>query len=119
MVQSKNDGHKQKYMPPESVLEDIGISLQDAKNANFSRGAGCNYCQRKGFRGRKGIFELMLVTGKIRELMFSGAPTQDIRVAAISDGMSTLYNDGIRKALEGLTTLEEVLRVAKKTEQDS
>jgi type II secretory ATPase GspE/PulE/Tfp pilus assembly ATPase PilB-like protein len=109
---------KQKYTPPESMLEAVGISLEDAKNANFSRGAGCNYCQKKGFRGRKGIFELMMVTGKIRQLMFEGAPTQDLRIAAISEGMSTLYQDGLRKALEGLTTLDEVLRVAKKTEQD-
>ncbi len=110
---------RQKYMPSESVLEEVGISLEDAKNADFSRGQGCNYCQRKGYRGRKGLFELMLITSRIRELMFEGAPTQDIRVAAINEGMSTLYNDGIRKAMEGLTTLEEVFRVAKRTEQDA
>lgn len=107
---------KQKYTPPEQMLEVIGMTAEDAKNANFAKGAGCNYCQRKGYRGRKGIFEMMMVTPRIREKMFEGAPTQDIRKVAISEGMNTLYEDGVRKAKEGMTTLEEVFRVAKKTE---
>ena len=106
-------------MPPESVLADAGISLEMAKNASFARGKGCSYCQKKGYRGRLAIFEIMLpVTAKIRELIFSGATSTEIRVGAISQGMSTLYVDGIRKAMAGVTTLEEVYRVAKKTEQD-
>jgi type IV pilus assembly protein PilB len=56
------------------------------------------------------------MSGKIRELSFQGANTQEIRAEAIRSGMSTLYDDGIRKVLEGTTTLEEVFRVAKKTE---
>ena len=59
----------------------------------------------------------MLMTNKIRELAFASAPTQEIRKVAISQGMSTLYSDGIRKAMTGITTLEEVFRVAKKSEQ--
>ena len=105
-------------MPLESVLADAGISLEMAKNATFARGKGCSYCQKKGYRGRLAIFEIMLVTAKIRELIFSGATSTEIRVGAISQGMSTLYVDGIRKAMAGVTTLEEVYRVAKKTEQD-
>ncbi len=64
------------------------------------------------------IFEIMMVTGKIRELIFNSATATEIRKAAISQGMSTLYVDGIRKTLDGSTTLEEVYRVAKRTEQD-
>jgi type IV pilus assembly protein PilB len=105
-------------MPSQAKLEDAGIPLEVAKNANFSVGRGCNYCQKKGYRGRLGIFELMTITPKIRELMFSGAPTQDVRTNAINEGMKTMYIDGIDKALNGVTTLEEVYRVAKKTEQD-
>ena len=67
-----------------------------------------------GYRGRLGIFELMQMTSRIRELAFEGLPTQQIRKAAVGQGMSTLYNDGIRKVLKGVTTIEEVLRVAKK-----
>ncbi len=57
-----------------------------------------------------------MMTSKIRELAFQGASTQDIRKEAIKGGMSTLYDDGIRKVLEGITTLEEVFRVAKREE---
>ena len=58
----------------------------------------------------------MPMTAKIRELTFKGASTQDIRREAIKAGMSTLYDDGIRKVLEGITTIEEVFNVAKRTE---
>jgi type IV pilus assembly protein PilB len=56
------------------------------------------------------------MSAKIRELAFQGASTQDIRKEAIRSGMSTLYDDGIRKVLEGITTIEEVFRVAKRSE---
>ncbi len=109
---------KQSYMPADSVLEDAGISREMAKNANFSRGKGCSYCQKKGYRGRLAIFEIMLVTSRIREHIFRAATSTVIRKAAIDEGMSTLYVDGLHKALNGITTLEEVYRVAKRTEQD-
>ena len=105
-------------MPPDSVLEETGITPEMAKNATFVRGKGCTYCQKKGYRGRLAIFEIMLCTSKIRELIFSGATSTEIRKAAINQGMTTLYVDGIRKAMSGVTTLEEVYRVAKRTEQD-
>ncbi len=109
---------KQSYMPPESVLQDAGITPEMAKNANFARGKGCSYCQRKGYRGRLALFEIMMVTAKIRELIFASETSTEIRKMAINQGMSTLYIDGIRKAMAGVTTMEEVYRVAKKTEQD-
>ena len=65
-----------------------------------------------------GIYELMVVSSKVRELMFQGKPTIDIAEQAIKEGMTTLYCDGIRKVLRGVTTVEEVYRVAKRTEQD-
>ena len=110
---------KQSYQPSEAVLEDVGISLEDAKNANFARGKGCGYCQRKGFRGRQGIFEMMIVTAKIRELIFNNQSSVDIRKVAVKEGMQTLYLDGLEKAMSGVTTLEEVTRVAKRSEEDS
>ncbi|MBB74839.1 MAG: pilus assembly protein PilB [Planctomycetaceae bacterium] len=110
---------KQSYQPSEAVLEDAGISLEDAKNANFARGKGCGYCQRKGFRGRQGIFEMMIVSSKIRELIFNNQSSVDIRKVAVKEGMQTLYLDGLEKAKEGVTTLEEVTRVAKRSEEDA
>ncbi|MEE3370030.1 MAG: GspE/PulE family protein [Planctomycetota bacterium] len=109
---------KQSYQPSEAVLEDAGISLEDAKNANFARGKGCGYCQRKGFRGRQGIFEMMIVTSKIRELIFNNQSSVDIRKVAVKEGMQTLYLDGLEKVKAGVTTLEEVTRVSKRSEED-
>jgi type IV pilus assembly protein PilB len=109
---------KQKYVPSDTVLEDAGIPLEVAKNADMARGKGCNYCQKKGYRGRMGIYELMVVTSRIREMIFAGSSTAEVRKVAITQGMDTLYVDGIRKVLNGVTTLEEVYRVAKRTEQD-
>jgi type IV pilus assembly protein PilB len=65
-----------------------------------------------------GIFELMMVTPKIREMIFAGSATQDIRTTAMAEGMATMYRDGLDKAMNGVTTLEEVYRIAKRTEQD-
>jgi len=110
---------KHPYNPPKEVLEESGLSEEVLAKATFMKGKGCGHCQKKGYRGRLGIFELMIMTAKIRELAFNGAPTQEIRKAVLSQGMKTLYIDGLDKAMQGITTLEEVYRVAKRTEQDS
>ncbi|MFK7735916.1 MAG: GspE/PulE family protein [Pirellulaceae bacterium] len=102
----------------ESVLEDAGIPADVAADATFAKGKGCGYCQKSGYRGRMGIYELMVVSSKVRDLMFQGKSTIEIQKQAISEGMTTLYCDGVRKSMKGLTTLEEVYRVAKRTEQD-
>jgi type IV pilus assembly protein PilB len=109
---------KQPYTPPDSLLESAGITKEMAKGANFLRGRGCGHCHGAGFRGRLGIFELMLMSSKIRELAFNGAPTDEIRRAAIGEGMKTLYWDGIDKVLRGVTTLEEVVTSAKRSESE-
>ncbi len=106
---------KQPYTPTDRQLEAAGISPEMAAGATFMRGKGCGNCQRGGFRGRMGIYELMMMSNKIRELAFQGASTQEIRKVAIAQGMKTLYEDGIAKVLKGVTTLEEVFRVAKRS----
>jgi type IV pilus assembly protein PilB len=107
---------RQPHLPTDAQLESAGITSEQARSATFMRGKGCASCQGSGYRGRLGIFELMTMTPKIRELTFAGASMQDIRKTAISEGMKTLYDDGILKTINGITTLEEVFRVAKKTE---
>jgi type IV pilus assembly protein PilB len=82
------------------------------------KGKGCGNCAKTGYRGRLGIFELMLMNAKVRELSFQGAPTQEIRKTAIASGMHTLYQDGLDKVLSGITTFEEVMSEAKRTQQD-
>ena len=108
---------KQPYSPGDVQIEAAGITPEQLKTATFMKGRGCNQCQRKGYKGRQGIFELMVMNGRIRELAFQGAPTQEIRKAAVAGGMSVMFKDGVRKALEGTTTLDEVFRVAKKVEE--
>ncbi len=110
---------KTKYKPPESVLVDSGIPAEMLKQAEFARGKGCAYCGRSGYRGRIGIYELMLINSKLRELMFKGTTTAAVRKEAINNGMSTLYTDGMLKVTRGITTFDEVYRVAKKTEQEA
>jgi len=109
---------RQKYRPSDEVLEEIGFTPEQLETATFMRGKGCNACSKSGYKGRIGIYELMIVNNKVRELVFAGANTTEIRKLAIEQGMNTLYLDGLEKVLKGVTTIEEVYRVAKKTEQD-
>ncbi|MBZ0167206.1 MAG: Flp pilus assembly complex ATPase component TadA, partial [Candidatus Omnitrophica bacterium] len=74
-------------------------------------GPGCEQCFQSGYRGRTGIYELMLPNEELRQLVTQKAPTDDIRQAALKSGMKTMYDDGMQKVEAGLTTKEEVLRV--------
>jgi type IV pilus assembly protein PilB len=109
---------RQPYRPSEAVLEAAGISPEQARTATFMKGKGCGNCQRSGYRGRLAIFEIMVMNSRLRELVFQGASTQELRKCALANGMRTLYQDGLAKAMKGVTTLEEVFRVAKRTEQE-
>ena len=109
---------KQPYTPSQTVLESAGITPEMAAGATFVKGRGCGNCGGSGYRGRLALFELMIMSSKIRELTFNEAPAAQLRRAAISEGMKTLYLDGITKAVKGITTIEEVFRVAKQTEDD-
>ena len=102
----------------EAVLADAGLPPEIVAFAKFSKGKGCPYCQKKTYRGRIGIYELMVVNGRLRELMFSGQSSAALRTEAIRAGMTTLYCDGLRKVITGITTMDEVYKTAKKTEQE-
>ena len=105
---------KQPHQPLDTQIEEAGITPEMLEGATFMKGRGCVNCQKSGYKGRLGIFELMVMNGKLRELAFQGAATTDIRRAAVASGMTVMYADGVQKALRGITTLEEVFRVAKK-----
>jgi len=107
---------KQPHQPLDTQIEAAGITPEMLKGATFMKGRGCSNCQKSGYKGRLGIFELMVMTSKIRELAFQGAPTQEIRRAAVGHGMAVMFDDGVQKALRGVTTLDEVFRVSKRTE---
>jgi len=102
---------KEPYKPPETELEAAGITAEEASKATFLRGRGCNHCHQNGYRGRLGIFELLKMTSAIREMTFNREPTQQIRRIARRNQMRTLLEDGVQKALKGITTLEEVLSI--------
>jgi type IV pilus assembly protein PilB len=105
---------KQPHTPSEAQLEVAGISPEQAATATFMKGAGCSHCGKSGYRGRLGVFELLTMTSKVRELTLAGATTVEVREAAIKQGMTTLYDDGLLKVMQGITTLEEVFKVSKK-----
>lgn len=110
---------KVRYMPQDYQLKEAGITPEMKETATFMKGKGCNTCQKTGYKGRIGIHEILMIDSKVRELIFANASTTDIRRHAISAGMDTLYVDGIKKVMRGITTIEEVYRVAKRTEQDT
>jgi type IV pilus assembly protein PilB len=103
-------GCKTPYEPSESVLRQIGLSVHDVGDKNFYYGTGCDQCNQTGYKGRKGIYELLDVTEPIRDLITQRAPSVVIRQKAIELGMSTLRADGLRSIFEGETTIEEVLK---------
>jgi type IV pilus assembly protein PilB len=100
---------KVKYEPPAHLLAGLGLRPEIVKKANFLRGRGCSYCNKTGYRGRMGIFELMTLSPQIREMTFKGESTHMVRKVARKQGMRTLLEDGIIKVIRGMTTFEEVL----------
>jgi type IV pilus assembly protein PilB len=94
--------------PPE-VLIDAGLD-PDKVDFPLYRGEGCKECRGTGYKGRIGIFENMLVTSRIRELILKRAPAEEIEKAAVEEGMITLRGSALEKLRQGLTTVEEVIR---------
>ncbi|MFN3648532.1 MAG: GspE/PulE family protein [Armatimonadota bacterium] len=99
------------YQPPMDAVRRLGISTENSQGVKFYRGRGCDYCKQTGYKGRMGIYELMVLSDEIRELALERASSHQIRQAAISNGMITLKADATEKVLLGMTTLEETLRV--------
>ncbi len=97
--------------PPEGELKAAGITAEMAATAAFMRGRGCSHCHHTGYRGRLGIFEMLKMTSNMRSMTFNRAPAQELRKRARDEGMKTLLQDGVQKALKGITTLEEVLSI--------
>lgn len=99
--------HIQKILGQE-VLQKMKVSRKELR---LYRGRGCDVCNGTGFEGRIGIFEILRMSDRIRQLVMQHANSDEIRSAAIEEGMITMFQDGINKVLQGVTTLEEILRV--------
>ncbi|MBI3615758.1 MAG: Flp pilus assembly complex ATPase component TadA [Candidatus Omnitrophica bacterium] len=104
---------KEPYEPTPEILKSLGIS--PGKKTILYRLKGCEECKKTGYRGRTGVYELMETTDVVRDLVLRKASSREIKEQAVKEGMTTLRKAGISKVLEGLTTVEEVLRV---TEHD-
>ncbi|MFO1481930.1 MAG: GspE/PulE family protein [Verrucomicrobiaceae bacterium] len=98
------------YEPNLHILNQLNLSQEDIGGKHFYTGSGCSACGGGGYKGRKGIYELLDVTDPIRELITGRAPTLVLRQKAIELGMVTLREDGLRSIYDGDTTIEEVLK---------
>ncbi len=102
---------KQPYEPTPHELLELGIGDAALPDSQFVTGAGCDRCFHTGYRGRTGIYELMLVSGQIQDLIYKREPAGTIKKTALNTGMQTLRMDGARKVMAGITSVAEVLRV--------
>jgi type IV pilus assembly protein PilB len=96
-------------MSPQA-LEQVGFGPEDAKSVQPMKGTGCEKCNKTGYKGRVGLYEVMEITDELRELILVGASALELRRKAVEEGMITLRGSGLRKVKLGVTTLEEVLR---------
>lgn len=102
---------KHPYTPDASEIEEFDLTNDQVATGSFHKGKGCNHCQHTGYRGRKAVFELMMMNATIREMAFNSEPTQNIRRQARLFGMKTLVEDALDKAMEGVTTLAEAYKL--------
>jgi type IV pilus assembly protein PilB len=100
-------GCKQQHEYSDEELHAFGISRKDGP---FTKGAGCDTCNGTGYKGRQGLYEVMLMTSALRRLVLKGGSTEEVREQAVKDGMLTLRMDGMVKVKKGVTTLEEVVK---------
>ena len=101
---------KASYEPNESILTQLGVAVHELGDKDFFTGRGCEVCGNSGYKGRRGLYELLDVTDPIRELITDRAPTVVVKQKAMELGMQTLREDGLRNIYLGNTTIEEVLK---------
>jgi type IV pilus assembly protein PilB len=99
-----------RYEPNANTLDQLGLSRRELGEKKFYYGKGCDTCNKTGYKGRKGIYELMRISDPLRELINERPPTVTLKQKAIELGMITLRQDGLRSVFDGDTTVEEVLK---------
>ena len=104
---------KKAYEPQKSEISELRIDKNELANAKFYKGKGCSECNGSGYKGRTGTYELFVMDEGMGELVATRASSSSIRKAAQERGMKTLRENGVVKILEGITTVEEVLRETK------
>ncbi len=101
---------KEEYQPSQEIFDDLELSAEDVKGKRFYRGAGCELCNNTGYKGRVGLFELMIMSDNLRDMIMQNCQTEELRNAAAKEGMVTLRQAGMAAAFEGTTTPDEVVR---------
>jgi type IV pilus assembly protein PilB len=101
---------KEEVAPTPDLLADLELKPAEVAGRKFYRGKGCDACNRSGYRGRVGLFEMMNLNDNLRDMIMRNASTDEIRNAARGIGMVTLRDAGIQAMFEGTTTAEEVIR---------
>lgn len=101
---------KASYEPNESILRQLGVAIHELGDKDFYTGKGCDVCGNTGYKGRKGLYELLNISDPIRELITDRAPSVVVKQKAVELGMNTLREDGLRNIYLGHTTIEEVLK---------
>ncbi len=102
---------KEAYRPDMSTIIELGLKSSDRPKAVLYNGKGCPECKNTGYRGRTGIYELLLMDDEVRRLTMQRTESNTIKKEGLKHGMTTLRQDGINKVISGLTTIQEVLRV--------
>ncbi|MFQ5706885.1 MAG: type II secretion system ATPase GspE [bacterium] len=110
LVRKLCDHCKVAYKPSAAILSQLQLNAQEQK-CEFFRGEGCSNCKNTGYKGRIGIYEVMIVNDTIRELTLKNASSEQIKKAALKSNMRSLRQDGLIKAMKGITSLEEIYRV--------
>jgi type IV pilus assembly protein PilB len=101
---------KTSYQPTENQLMELQLTPEDVKGKKFYYGRGCEKCNNTGYRGRTGIFEIMLFNDEIRDLVMQQASTNVLRAAAQKAGMRLLRDNGLASIYDGITTIDEVIK---------
>jgi general secretion pathway protein E len=105
---------KEPYTPDDAALKSIGINADQCREAVIYKSIGCENCFFTGYKGRKGIFEIMLLDASLKSLILKTHDSNSIKTEALNLNMVTLRQDGVQKVLRGITTIEEVFRVTQK-----
>lgn len=109
---------KEAYTPSARELQSIGLNPDTLENGHLYRGKGCGFCYNTGFKGRQGIYELMPVTAEITKQIINSPDASELRKVALSNGMISLLGNGAQLVKSGLSTVAEVLRVARGVDEE-
>lgn len=110
LVRRVCDHCKERYEPTDSVLKELELTAEEVPGVEFSQGRGCEECHFSGYRGRMALYEIMMVTERLRSMIIEGGTADQLREAAREEGMQTLRESGLLAVYDGLTSVEEVVR---------